>query len=176
MKKVIAFALCFITLLACACQKEGNDNGTEDTTLPGGGGSDAAGGLLDSESDESSAEGAQGSETTASTEGSIPMPEALKIIQKNSTLKQDITQLGSDARVTYSVASDYISVLEAAGVTSSVEYWNDGIRHVKAVKDNILIQIDFIHDQRDDIFDSMIAGGEEVLGRLEVYIYEDKAV
>lgn len=175
MKKILAIMLCSLMLFACACQKQGNDNGTEDTTLPGGG-SDAAGGLLDAEGDESSAEGAQGSETTASAAGSVPVPEALKIIQKDSTLKQEITQLGSDARVTYSVASDYISVLEAAGFTSSVEYWNDGIRHVKAVKDNILVQIDFIHDLRDDIFDSKIAGGEEVLGRLEVYIYEDKAV
>ncbi len=173
MKKILALVLCSLMLFAAACKNEAPGD-VEDTTSFADI-SDSAGGLLDNEGHVISAEDTQGIETAASAAGEIPVPEVLKLIQKDSTLKQEITQLGSDVRVAFGAVTDYVAVLEAAGFTATVERRNDGIYHVNATKDNVLIQIDFIHDNRDDIFDDMIAGGEEVLGRFEVYIYADKA-
>lgn len=173
MKKITAFALCFLMLFAAACQKsEARDN--NEMFAPSGT-NETSGASLDAENTVSSGDNTTAADTETNAAASVPIPSNVSVIGTDKTLSEEITQLASDGRVSYRDVADYISELEAAGFTSAVEYWNDGIRHVKAVKDNITVCIDFTHDNRDDIFEDKIATGEEVSGMLDIRIYAEKA-
>ncbi len=114
------------------------------------------------------------SENNAGNTVSIPIPENVTITNSYDGLAEQWTEFSY--KTNYQTVAEYIAQLESMGFTSNVEKWNDGIHHVTLTKDEALVTIEFVHDNRDDIFENMVANGDEINGTLRGRAYLKKTV
>lgn len=177
MKKIVALVLClFLMLTLVAC------DGNEDSDKPGE--------TSSSTEDSSNENSDKPDDTTAQPEGNtssvedvatetneadtwnIPTPEDAVITGSYDGLQEQWTEFSYST--VYQTVADYIAILESMGFTGNVEKWNDGIYHVTLTKGTAEITIQFIHDNRDDIFETMVVQGEEIPGTLWGRVYVKK--
>lgn len=184
MKKIAALVLCLFLLLTLAACDGNEDSGNPDGSAAQSGETSSSaeddanedsgqpdGTIEQPDENKTSAEG-DVTETTETDTWSIPTPEDATITNSYDGLQEQWTEFSY--RTVYQTVADYISLLESMGFTGNVEKWNDGIYHVTLTKDTAEITIQFIHDNRDDIFETMVAQGEEIPGTLWGRIYVNK--
>lgn len=162
MKRTVAFIILLLLMLALAACGENGADGTS-------GGSGVTYDLLDLTY---STETGDDIENTEGGTMSIPIPENVTITNSYDGLTEQWREFTCEA--VYQQVADYIARLESLGFTSNVEKWNDGIYHVTITKDMAFVTIEFVHDNRDDIFENMVANGEEITGTLRGRAYQKK--